>query len=388
MRSVRARRDRGGAARARRRRRRVPRSTRSERARSNSLPQRSVRPMPFGTHVVCARCGGAGEHPRQRSSKELKREAGKAKMARRARELEELLSTHPAVSGCLVAPQAPGKLACAYLNLSPSVLDTSVANSDTLMLAGIMEWLDRETRRAGEPARANGALRFFPGGVHFVDQLPSRPSVLPARRPWDQCDTCNGSGLVAAAASKLSTPAEDGPLIAVVGGGIGGAALAVALQQRGMRVVVYERDESFSSRCVRNPSVLGQVADGSSPIAICVGRYKVLDVARTVIRRLANLIGFSFACLQSARIRTDDAARRNSVIQAWTTARGCFILVAFCFQHSGGNSWVLWTCSVVQRILRSSCATIKQLPLLWRSTASCRQLASAKKERAQESSDV
>jgi len=41
---------------------------------------------------------------------------------------------------------------------------------------------------------------------------------------------------------------EAAPLIAIAGGGIGGAALAVALQQRGMRVVIYERDESFSAR--------------------------------------------------------------------------------------------------------------------------------------------
>jgi hypothetical protein len=216
--------------------------------------------MPFGrgTHVVCGRCGGAGERPRQRSSKELKREAGRAKLARRALELEALLSSHPAVTGCVVEPQAPGKLACAHVQLVPSAPDVSVANSNTLLLASIMGWLDQETRQVGEPARADGALRFFPGGVHVVEQLPRRPSVPPAKRPWDQCDACDGSGLVAAAgASNISQPVEAGPLIAVVGGGIGGAALAVALQQRGMRVVVYERDESFSSRCVSNPTVCG-----------------------------------------------------------------------------------------------------------------------------------
>ena len=166
-------------------------------------------------------------------------------MTQRAAELEALLTTHPAVSGCVVEPQRPGKLCCAHVQLAAAALDGTVASSHKL-LADIMGWLDRQTRPAGETTRADGALRFFPGGVHAVEQLPARPSVLATPRPWDQCNACAGCGLVAAAARPVA--AKDGPLIAIVGGGIGGAALAVALQQRGMRVVVYERDESFSSR--------------------------------------------------------------------------------------------------------------------------------------------
>lgn len=38
------------------------------------------------------------------------------------------------------------------------------------------------------------------------------------------------------------------PVIGIAGGGIGGLALALALQQRGMRVVVWEKDTSFDMR--------------------------------------------------------------------------------------------------------------------------------------------
>jgi hypothetical protein len=223
---------------------------------------------------VCPHCGGAGEHPRKRSKKELKREAGRAKLVARAAELEALLRRHPAVAACLVEPQAPGKLACAHIQLreqlpcavsaEEAALGTShaaadVTDADELLLTGIMGWLHCETAPEGAAASAESGRRFFPGGVQVVAQLPPRPSARAATRPWDHCRGCDGGGLVAlagtGAAAAQSIPAmataaaqEAAPLIAIAGGGIGGAALAVALQQRGMRVVIYERDESFSAR--------------------------------------------------------------------------------------------------------------------------------------------
>ena len=71
---------------------------------------------------------------------------------------------------------------------------------------------------------------------------PPRPS-----RPGVPCAACAGTGLQAGPAPA---PLRDGdePAVAVVGGGIGGAALALALQQRGVAVRVYERDSSFAER--------------------------------------------------------------------------------------------------------------------------------------------
>ena len=71
---------------------------------------------------------------------------------------------------------------------------------------------------------------------------PSPPS--PRRLP---CAKCDGVGLVGLAAGAALPPLSDA-VVAVVGGGIGGAAVALALQQRGIAVRVYERDGSFSQR--------------------------------------------------------------------------------------------------------------------------------------------
>ena len=59
-----------------------------------------------------------------------------------------------------------------------------------------------------------------------------------------ECTECGGSGVVPGAPERSS----EGPGVAIVGGGVGGAALALALTQRGVRAVVYERDASFEAR--------------------------------------------------------------------------------------------------------------------------------------------
>jgi 2-polyprenyl-6-methoxyphenol hydroxylase-like FAD-dependent oxidoreductase len=104
---------------------------------------------------------------------------------------------------------------------------------------------------------------------------PSPPptSSLPPRLVSDVCTTCAGKGILtasafgspqsAAAATSSSSSSfssspfppppppsltPSSPVVAIAGCGIGGAALATALLQRGIRAVVYERDTSFAAR--------------------------------------------------------------------------------------------------------------------------------------------
>lgn len=61
------------------------------------------------------------------------------------------------------------------------------------------------------------------------------------------CVNCSGSGLTAS--EKQAVPnIEEFPHIAIIGGGIGGTALAVACLHRGIPFTIYERDSSFNAR--------------------------------------------------------------------------------------------------------------------------------------------
>ncbi len=68
----------------------------------------------------------------------------------------------------------------------------------------------------------------------------------PLRKNLDVCLHCNGSGL---RQSNIVTPVNPNyPDVAIIGGGIGGTALAVACLHRGIPFTLYERDESFDAR--------------------------------------------------------------------------------------------------------------------------------------------
>ena len=61
------------------------------------------------------------------------------------------------------------------------------------------------------------------------------------------CSNCSGSGLVATA-SPPKADTENYPHVAIIGGGIGGVALAVACLHRGIPFTLYERDQNFDTR--------------------------------------------------------------------------------------------------------------------------------------------
>lgn len=61
------------------------------------------------------------------------------------------------------------------------------------------------------------------------------------------CLNCSGSGLVATTSPPIPD-LENYPHIAIIGGGIGGVALAVACLHRGIPFTLYERDTNFEAR--------------------------------------------------------------------------------------------------------------------------------------------
>ncbi len=61
------------------------------------------------------------------------------------------------------------------------------------------------------------------------------------------CENCNGSGLNSSNQPTVADT-ENYPHLAIIGGGIGGTALAIACLHRGIPFTLYERDHSFDAR--------------------------------------------------------------------------------------------------------------------------------------------
>lgn len=75
----------------------------------------------------------------------------------------------------------------------------------------------------------------------------SDPTITPPRGSTHACPDCRGTGLEAARKASEPNPAAY-PHIAIIGGGIGGTALAAACLHRGIPFTLYERDGNFAAR--------------------------------------------------------------------------------------------------------------------------------------------
>lgn len=80
-------------------------------------------------------------------------------------------------------------------------------------------------------------------------EMSNQESIKPIRpkNHLSNCQNCSGSGLISGTAPPLSDH-ENYPHVAIIGGGIGGVALAVACLHRGIPFTIYERDNSFDAR--------------------------------------------------------------------------------------------------------------------------------------------
>jgi len=96
-----------------------------------------------------------------------------------------------------------------------------------------------------EPSRKR--WRIYQSALDALDLLGEAGEIpKPPGSNKDICPICVGSGLIPSDA--LVPPESRYPHVAIVGGGIGGTALAVACMHRGIPFTLYERDRAFDAR--------------------------------------------------------------------------------------------------------------------------------------------
>ncbi|WP_139959351.1 FAD-dependent oxidoreductase [Flavicella sediminum] len=104
------------------------------------------------------------------------------------------------------------------------------------------------------------------------------------------CVDCSGSGLLAASSPPVPNT-ENYPHIAIIGGGIGGTALAVACLHRGIPFTLYERDPSFDSRSQGYGLTLQQASKAIEGFGILALEEGVVSTRHVVHNTDGKIIG-------------------------------------------------------------------------------------------------
>ena len=104
------------------------------------------------------------------------------------------------------------------------------------------------------------------------------------------CLKCGGSGLLASA-NPPAADKENYPHVAIIGAGIGGAALAAACLHRGIPFTLYERDTDFSARSQGYGLTLQQASKAIEGLGIFSLKESVISTRHVVHNTDGKIIG-------------------------------------------------------------------------------------------------
>jgi 2-polyprenyl-6-methoxyphenol hydroxylase-like FAD-dependent oxidoreductase len=155
----------------------------------------------------------------------------------------------------------------------------------------------------------------------------------------EPCSNCSGSGII-----HTDTPpiidTKNYPHVAIIGGGIGGVALAVACLHRGIPFTIYERDSSFDTRSQGYGLTLQQASkaiEGFGIFSLADGIISTRHVIHTPAGEVISEWGY--------RNRTQTAAEKPSKRRNIHIARQSLRLALL--QQLGGHDKVKWNHQLV-----------------------------------------
>lgn len=144
----------------------------------------------------------------------------------------------------------------------------------------------RKSRRLSKKVRRNYQRELD----HFKSTKAEGPAPVRPKRHLDLCSHCSGSGLIAAVSFPVADK-ENYPHIAIIGGGIGGVALAVACLHRGIPFTLYERDAGFTERSQGYGLTLQQASKAIEGLGIFSLEKGVISTRHVVHTTDGKIIG-------------------------------------------------------------------------------------------------
>jgi 2-polyprenyl-6-methoxyphenol hydroxylase-like FAD-dependent oxidoreductase len=144
----------------------------------------------------------------------------------------------------------------------------------------------KKSRRINKKVR----LQYQKAVEQFEKSIGESPAPIRPTAHLDSCSNCSGSGLIPAASPPIAD-SENYPHLAIIGGGIGGVALAVACLHRGIPFTLYERDSSFEARSQGYGLTLQQASKAIEGLGVFSLENGVVSTRHLVHTTNGNVIG-------------------------------------------------------------------------------------------------
>ncbi|WP_367752826.1 FAD-dependent oxidoreductase [Flavobacterium sp. WC2430] len=157
---------------------------------------------------------------------------------------------------------------------------------------------------------------------------------IPPKGHLYTCMNCNGSGLIASDSPPI-VDKENFPHVAIIGGGIGGVALAVACLHRGIPFTLYERDTNFDARSQGYGLTLQQASKAIEGLGIFSLKEGVLSTRHLVHTPEGKVIG-EWGIRKRMQNDEKTSSKRTNVHIARQSLRLALL------EQLGGNDSVQW----------------------------------------------
>ena len=148
------------------------------------------------------------------------------------------------------------------------------------------------------------------------------------------CSNCNGSGVVQSACRPIANTKQY-PHVAIIGGGIGGVALAVACLHREIPFTLYERDNSFEARSQGYGLTLQQASKAIEGLGLFSLKEGVISTRHVVHTTEGKIIG-EWGMRKWIQSNTKTAPKRTNIHIARQALRLALL------EQLGGEEAVQW----------------------------------------------
>lgn len=148
------------------------------------------------------------------------------------------------------------------------------------------------------------------------------------------CEDCKGSGLVTTD-KPLEADYENYPHVAIIGGGIGGVALAVACLHRQIPFTLFERDRSFDARAQGYGLTLQQASKPIAGLGLFALKEGIISTRHVVHEPDGTIIG-EWGLRKWLADNNKTAARKSNIHIARQSLRSSLL------EQLGGSKMVQW----------------------------------------------